>query len=257
MNKKFTILTSSYNSANYLKDWSKSILRQSYRPLEVVFVNDKSTDNTKSIIRDINKKMLDNDIDLKIINNEKQLYCGSSYKVALKNATGEYYGILDSDDMLKAHACKYIVKLYNDYPDVAWIYTQFHIYNHRMVSQKIGISDCPPDGVSMLDWGLIPKHAFSHWRTFSNRLPDKSSIFKEGLRCAVDKYMGYRLEELGKGMFSNRVCYKYRQRISHSLTTTVKGGARGTWKAVVKEAVLRREEGANVYPIRYLNFSKD
>jgi glycosyltransferase involved in cell wall biosynthesis len=248
--KKFTILTSSYNSANYLKDWSKSILKQDYRPLEVVFVNDKSTDNTKTVIKDISKKMIGKGVEVKIIHNEKQLYCSSSYKVALKNATGEYFGVLDSDDMLKAHACKYIARLYDDHPEITWIYTQFQIYNHRMISQKKGISNCPPTGVSMLDWGEIPKHAFSHWRTFSNRLPDRDSIFKEGLRCAVDKYMGYRLEELGKGMFSDRICYKYRQRISNSLTTNIKGGARSTWKKVVQEALSRRvDQGIKPYPI--------
>jgi hypothetical protein len=62
--------------------------------------------------------------------------------------------------------------------------------------------------------------------------------------------MGYRLEELGKGMFSDRICYKYRQRISNSLTTNIKGGARSTWKKVVQEALSRRvDQGIKPYPI--------
>lgn len=253
MSKKLTILTSSYNSSKYLNDWCRSILKQTYRPLEVVFVNDKSTDNTKSIIKDLGSKMADRGIELKVINNNKQMYCGSSYKIALKNATGEYFGVLDSDDMLKSNACQYISDLYDSHPNISWIYTQFHIYNHNMKPQKKGISACPPAGVSLLDWGGIPKHAFSHWRTFSNRVIDKESIFCDGLQCAVDKYMGYRLEELGNGMFVDKVFYKYRQRISHSLTTSEKGGARPVWKKMVKEFVEKRKnKNIKVYStIRY------
>ena len=47
INKKFTILTSAYNSSLYLNEWAKSIIKQDYRPLEVVLVNDRSKDNTK------------------------------------------------------------------------------------------------------------------------------------------------------------------------------------------------------------------
>ena len=45
---KFTILTSAYNSSKFMQSWAKSILVQKHRPLEVIFVNDCSKDDTLS-----------------------------------------------------------------------------------------------------------------------------------------------------------------------------------------------------------------
>ena len=51
MSDKFTILTASRDCSQYLRNWSQSIIEQEYRPLEVVFVDDYSKDDTKRKIR--------------------------------------------------------------------------------------------------------------------------------------------------------------------------------------------------------------
>jgi len=246
MNDKFTILTSSYNCGKYLKDWSKSVLAQKYRPLEIIFVNDKSTDRTANIISKLATVLLDDDIDIKILTNEKRRYCGTSYNKALSFATGKYFGVLDADDSLKKESVQYICDLYQKYPEISWIYTQFSICNMSLKHKKRGWCKAPPKGKSLLS--LKEQHAFSHWRTFSDRIERKDKIFKKGLRCAIDKYMGYRLEEMGKGMFASRVCYRYRQRYSCSISTSEK--TKSTWSKIRKEAAKRRKlYSYNVYPI--------
>jgi glycosyltransferase involved in cell wall biosynthesis len=246
MKKKFTILTSSNNCGKYLKGWAKSIIAQTHRPLEVVFVDDRSKDRTKYVIQDLTKKILDNGIELKVLYNDKRRYCGSSYSKALSVATGDFFGVLDADDALKKTAVKYVYDLYQEYPDIAWIYTQFDICNMTMKTKKRGWCKAPSKGRSLLDLGA--KHAFSHWRTFSRRIQRLDKVFQKGLRCAVDKYMGYRLEELGPGLFTNKVCYKYRQRYSFSISTSE--DTKGMWKKLRKEARKRRKlYNYTVYPI--------
>jgi len=237
MNNKFTILTSSNNCGKYLKDWSSSIIAQTYRPLEVVFVDDRSKDKTKIIIQELSKKMVDNDIEFKHVVNDKRRYCASSYNKALKLATGDYFGVLDADDALKKTAVEYVYGLYQEYPEIAWIYTQFNICNMSLRAKKRGWCKAPTKGRSLLDIGS--KHAFSHWRTFSRRIPRLDKVFQNGLRCAVDKYMGYRLEELGPGLFTDKVCYRYRQRYSFSISTSE--NTKGTWSKIRKEAEKRRK----------------
>ena len=107
-----------------------------------------------------------------------------------------------------------------------------------MKPKKQGFCCAPPTGKSLLDLALEGQHAYSHWRTVSRRLPYIDSIFKNGLRCAVDKYMGYRLEELGPGMFVNKVCYKYREGVKGSISSSFK--TKRSWQEIKVEALQRR-----------------
>lgn len=248
MNNKFTILTASYNKGIYLRDWAKSILAQKYRPLEVIVVDDCSEDKTNKIIKNYSKKFKEAEIEFNYIRNKKRLHCSSSYKVAISKATGDFMGVLDADDMLVSDAVEYIMDKYNEYSDVAWIYTQFSIHNPNMKYIKDGFCRMPTKWGSMLDSGERRKHVYSHWRTFSRRCDNLNNLLPAGLRCAVDKYMGYKLEELGKGMFVNRVCYKYRQGVKKSIVS--KESTKKTWKKLVQDLVANREKNnINPYPI--------
>ena len=134
---------------------------------------------------------------------------------------------------------EFIVNLYKNYEDVTWIYTQFQACGPDMKPRKKGISSPPKQGMSMLDMGKRRVHTYSHWRTFCARFRRKDKLFGQGLRCAVDKYMGYRLEEFGKGMFADRICYKYRQGVKRSISHTEK--TKAVWAKVVADAEKRRK----------------
>jgi glycosyltransferase involved in cell wall biosynthesis len=247
---KFTILTSAYNSSRFINTWAESILVQKYRPLEVVFVDDCSKDDTLSEIKDIENRFRDNDIDIKILSNETRKYCGSSYKRAWKNSSGFFFGVLDSDDALVNDAVEYIISLYQKYPNVAWIYTQFNMFNKKMKFLKKGFCSAPKRGESMLSLGLRGKHTYSHWRTFSKRHPRLDKIWGVGLKSSVDKYMGYRLEEFALGMFTDRVCYKYRNGSPGAISSVEK--AMKQWKIVKNDAVFRRRK-YNLKPFRIIS----
>ena len=210
INKKFTIVSSSYNKAKYLNDWFKSIMVQKYRPLEVVLVNDYSTDKTLNMIKDIDDKFNDAGIEFIFVNNRERLYCASSYKNAVGYAAGSYVGILDADDMLASDAVEYIMSLYSKYPDIAWIYTQFLWCDEKMKKRRVGFNRAPIKE-SLLSLADKKIHGIGcGWRTFNYKIGRPEKLFKDGQTCAVDKYMCYRLEEFGPGLFTNKICYIHR-----------------------------------------------
>lgn len=251
-NEKFSILTSSYNKAKYLKEWASSILCQGYRPLEVVLANDLSTDGTVSMIDSIRKDFDQNGIKFKFVNNPERLYCGASYNNAVKHVTGGYVGVLDADDMLVEDSVKYIMKLYRKYPDIAWIYTQFLWCDERMNKRKRGFNKAPLKGKSLLDMGKMGVHGIgTGWRTFNYQIERPDKLFKVGLTCAVDKNMGYRLEEFGPGLFVDRICYKHRGHpIGSKDSVSSTSHAMDMWKRVIQKTENRRNKyNYKPYPI--------
>jgi len=249
MNKKFTILTAAYNSGRYIPDWANSILSQKYRPLEVVCVEDKSKDNTLKVLKEFSRKFKEKNIDFNLIQSSKKLYCGSAYELALKNASGEYFGVLDSDDALEPFACKLIVDIYESNSKIAWIYTQYNKYNRRMTRViKKGFCRYPGKGKTILFMEKKNINVYSHWRTFSDRILTFKNLFGKGLRCCVDKHLGIRLEEVGTGMFVDKVCYKYRTRGKHEHSIVHKYNLRQNRMRVVHDA-KRRRKNKKVYSI--------
>ena len=240
MAEAFSLLTASYNNAKYLEDWSQSILWQSYRPLEVIFVNDCSTDNTIDSLRHYGNIFSQNNITLKIIDNSSRMYYAGALQVAWSNAAGPFFGVLDSDDQLEKGAIEYVMDLYEKFPHIGYIYSQFAIYDQNLKKWKGHGFSCGPKNEyeSLLEVGMRKKHGFSHWRTFCTRVPRLHKIFRPGLRAAVDKYMGYRLEELAPGMFTDKVLYKYRGWVPGCISLTEK--PKEVWQTVIKEAKNRR-----------------
>ena len=84
-----------YNVENYLEECIESILRQSYMDLEIILVDDESTDNSGNICDLYSKK----DNRIKVIH-KKNGGLSSARNVGLKIAKGDYISFVDSDDFL-------------------------------------------------------------------------------------------------------------------------------------------------------------
>jgi len=93
-NPKITIFLPIYNKANYLKRSIYSIQRQTLKDIEIIPVNDGSTDNSLEVLKELGKK----DPRIKIINNKKNSGSLFSRAIAILNSKGEYLMSLDPDD---------------------------------------------------------------------------------------------------------------------------------------------------------------
>lgn len=84
-----------YNVENYIEKCLDSVCNQSFKDLEIICVNDGSTDNSLKLLEDYAKR----DSRIKIITQENG-GIGHARNTGLKNATGEYVLFVDSDDFL-------------------------------------------------------------------------------------------------------------------------------------------------------------
>ena len=99
MNEKFkvteplvSIIMTCYNNDNTLEDAISSIINQSYKNWELIFVDDGSTDQSLKIINHIVDKRI------KIFSLNKNYGRGTSYQKGINEAKGEFIMFLDSDD---------------------------------------------------------------------------------------------------------------------------------------------------------------
>lgn len=93
-----SVVIPAYNAESFITDAVKSCAAQTYRPLEVVVVNDGSTDNTTTIVEKLQKSSLAG-IELKLINININQGAANAVNEGFTNAKGEFVCWLSADDM--------------------------------------------------------------------------------------------------------------------------------------------------------------
>lgn len=94
-NTKISVIIPVYNAKNYIEKTLNSILNQSIDSLEIIVINDGSTDGSKDIL-DYYNNTYDN---LKVIHQENK-GVSAARNLGILSAVGEYIGFVDSDDLL-------------------------------------------------------------------------------------------------------------------------------------------------------------
>ncbi len=106
MSVKVSIVIPVFNVAPYLDMCMQSVCAQTLADIEIIAVNDASTDNSLAVLRKWQQK----DSRIKIINHETNTLTAGARNDGLDMAHGEYVCFLDGDDYLDTTFCE---KLYN------------------------------------------------------------------------------------------------------------------------------------------------
>ena len=93
---KVSIIIPVYNVEKYIERCVDSLTNQTLQDLEIILVDDSSTDSSLEICR----KLAENDSRIKVIHKENE-GAGKARNAALEVATGEYIGFVDSDDFVE------------------------------------------------------------------------------------------------------------------------------------------------------------
>lgn len=104
-NELISIIIPAYNAEKTLKKCVLSVIKQTYKNIEIIIINDGSTDKTLQICNDLKKT--DNRI---VIINKKNGGLSDARNRGIDNANGKYYVFVDSDDCINH---KYIEILFN------------------------------------------------------------------------------------------------------------------------------------------------
>ena len=94
---KISVIVPIYNNEQYLKTCLDSLVNQSLNDIEIILIDDCSTDNSYKIAQEYN----DNYSNIKLYKNNQNYGQGKTRNIGLDIATGEYIGFIDSDDYIK------------------------------------------------------------------------------------------------------------------------------------------------------------
>jgi glycosyltransferase involved in cell wall biosynthesis len=123
-----------YNMEKYLHDCMESIINQSYKPIEIIIVNDGSTDNSAAIIKEYTDK---NDNIICVYQKNQGL--SMARNTGLMHVHGKYISFVDSDDIINNRMLEILMKeLTNNHADI--VYTSLKRFK-RIPIYKNGIND--------------------------------------------------------------------------------------------------------------------
>ncbi|MDR0676777.1 MAG: glycosyltransferase [Elusimicrobiota bacterium] len=135
---KISIIIPVYNTEKYLRQCLNSVINQTLKDIEIICVNDGSTDNSLEILKEYSQK----DSRIKVIPKNNTGY-GHTMNVGLDNAAGEYIGILEPDDWIEKDMLETLFLLAEKY-NVEVVKCDF--FNYRSYPQEINkVAKCIPE----------------------------------------------------------------------------------------------------------------
>lgn len=208
---KFSVIVPVYNVEKTIQRCLNSIINQTYKNIEILLINDGSTDSSKQIC----EKYVSLD-DRVILINKKNGGLSSARNMGIENATGDYYCFIDSDDWISIDMIKHMADLINEY-DCEIVSTTY----------KLIYSECVKDSAESYKINIMNREESIEYflRTgMSNRIseyPVCIKCFKDSLFDEIRFPEGVLFEDYATNIElmrlantyikSSKVCYYYFQ----------------------------------------------
>ena len=211
---KISVIVPVYNVGKTLGKCLDSLILQTFKDIEIICVDDCSTDGSADILEEYSKK----DQRIKILHNSSNQGLGLTRNHGVEYATGEYIHFLDSDDWMELNAYETLVNSVNDNPDViCFLWNNFDVRNNNIRPEKFKTSYLVEnfnDNPSILDdWGISVWH-----RIYRREFLKSENIIFNDYRCFEDiEYIYKVLITAKKIVFVNKNLINYRINNPNSL----------------------------------------
>lgn len=249
MDEKISIIVPVYNVQSYLVECIESLIKQEYSNVEIILIDDGSTDCSGNICDEYAQK--DNRI---TVIHQKNGGAANAKNTGLKYATGKYLAFVDSDDFVEHDAYVYMLaKLKKSDADI--IQCSFRdIYQNRTKDQIMLQDEQVFDVVSYLnrytfDWtcGLL-------WDKLYRRELFESIFFEEG-HTVDDEFFTYQgVMNAKKIVHDPKIVYNYRKR--KSSVTAKREYRENTVLDKLDYLVKRKNRVIDKFPVLKQNFNK-
>lgn len=213
MNNKplFSVIVPLYNKEREVEATLRSVLAQTLQPLEIVVVNDGSTDGSKEVVEGIQSPLI------RLINQSNAGECAARNR-AMSEARGEWFALLDADDAWKPEFLEEVAAMIEEFPDCGIYSTAFDIVSPTGIVR----GHCPEErGIVENFW----QQSMTHYVTIpsatvlSRKVVEQLGGFPEGMKMGGDQWMWIKVAS------SYRVCFSPRPLCNYSMVASNRSGA--------------------------------
>ena len=170
-----SIIVPIYNAEKYLKKCIDSLVNQTKKEIEIILINDGSTDNTENIIKEYKDKRI------KYFKNENQ-GIGKTRNFGIKKAKGNYIMFVDSDDYVELNACEELYKKAEKEKSDLVICDYYKVYNNGK-KEEVTIKDFKPTTLKKYPELLLNVNLAPWNKLYKKSLIDYNNIcFVENLK---------------------------------------------------------------------------
>jgi len=233
---KISVLMANYNNSDYIEEAIDSVVNQTYEEWELVIVDDASTDDGLKVI-----ERYKNDSRIKIFQNSKNIGYIRTLKKLIQIAEAPILGILDSDDALKISALEDVMNVYENNPDIGFVYTKLIFCDSNLKPSKNELGKKMPQNKSN-----IRSRYTSAFRTFRKKAYLKTSGLDKSMDYAEDRDLILKLEEVTKFYCVDKSLYLYRRSADTHTTNPEKADTGKINLATAKYNAFLRRQGTNI-----------
>ena len=213
--KKVSVIIPMHNSSNFILKCIDSVINQTYKELEILLIDDKSSDNTIRKIKKIKDKRI------KIIKLNNNMGAARARNKGIEEATGDYISFLDSDDYWRLDKIEKQVEFIKD---KVFIYSKYEYLR----GDKRHIANVPES----LTYDELLKNSaiFTSTVMLNMKYLDKEDIYMPNMRMGQDYGAWYKiLKKIDKAYGMQEVLATYRVG-NKSLSSNKIKAMKRTWK---------------------------
>lgn len=222
-----SVIIAAYNCERYLEQAVRSIQTQTYQDLEVVIVDDGSTDNTKQLAERLSAQ----DCRIRVISQDNSGGPAQPRNLGISRSTGEYICFLDPDDYWYPDKLEIQIRLLSSLPDVDMVFSDMHRVDEHGINLgptylgRVQYMDMAKDHFDLLASGVyVTRPSFYSFSSVGVVGPVTSSIvmrrsalaglsefFPVDLPVGEDIDLWFRILIKGRAAFINKPLHAYRQ----------------------------------------------
>ena len=208
-NPTVAVVVATYNGATYLRAQLESIVQQTYKPSQIIIVDDDSLDDTLQVANNFAA----HHPEVMVVQNETRLGYIKNFEKGMLIATASYVALSDQDDIWMPHKLETLLANIGDqmlaYSDSELIDANGQLLNQKMSSIKNQLAYHTPIMYAIGAWA--PGHAM----LFKKELVDKAAPFPA--LVTHDFWLGFVATCYSRVVYVNEPLVHYRQHTQNAI----------------------------------------
>lgn len=237
-----SVIIAIYNPGKHLRTCLDSITGQTYKNLEIILVDDGSTDQSLDICKEYAEK--DSRI---IVHHKENSGVSATRNAGIRLAHGDYFSFIDSDDYLDEDAYEYMMNLINTHKADAVNYEHYITYPGRETTHKLDDKNYGLFDKNQAVHQLVHNVLFAWNKLFSKRIIENVWFDEEVARGEDSLFSVFAFDKAEKVWFEKRPLYHYIQ----SENSAVRGKFRKSQLSALKLIDIYEPFFAQKYPELY------